>query len=280
MIPRPPPERGCALLRPPSQNLRDLADKMESFEATASQINTGAGSRREGSQFEVLARHWWQTAIDQLSSEPGVTTTRLNDSAGKTWIRVECGPRAVVVRSTVQDYSLPPSRQRWLECTFRVDELVDGFPGTANAIDRYAPDSGIYAGASYPTMFEKLTTDFDDTIVMEDGGVLKNKVLLEYKTAKRAQKSPSKLEGNAHERLSFQMMQYLEIATRYTRCTFWVLANGAFSRLRNKYHVNFHIQSDRLRNFAWFEMVHASTASQYLDLFDRLEGFLLEGRDI
>lgn len=128
-------------------------------------------------------------------------------------------------------------------------------------------------------MFSGLTTDFDDTIIFEEHGVLKCKVLLEYKTAKRVEENPTRLEGNAHERLSFQMMQYLEIATRYTRCVFWVLVNGAFSRLRNKYHVNFHIQNDRLRNFAWFDMVHASSSTEYLALYGRIERFLFDGHD-
>lgn len=265
--------------RRPSKDLREFAALMEVFEASESQENTGAGARREGRQFEGLTRRWWQAAIDHLASAPGVTLTRFNNGDGKTWVRLQHGTRAAVIRSTSRDASLPSMHQRWLECSFRVDEVVEHFPGTADAIARYAPGSGPYVGSAYPAMFKDLTTDFDDTIVLEDGGVLKNKILLEYKTAKRAKKSPDKLEGNAHERLSFQMMQYLEIATRYTRCTFWVVVNGAFSRLRNKYHVNFHIQSDRLRNFAWFEMIHASTAAEYLALFDRVEGFLLNGRD-
>lgn len=263
--------------RPPSRELRELAGLMEVFEATESQQKTGAGARREGSQFEGLARRWWQAAIDHLAAAQGVGATRFNDWDGKTWVRLQRGDRAALIRSTSPGESLPATEQRWLERTFSVDELVGRFPGMAEAIERYAPDSGMFAGAKYPEMFRALTTDFDDTIVLEEGGILKNKILLEYKTAKRAKKSPTKLEGNAHERLSFQMMQYLEVATHYTRCTFWVVVNGAFSRLRNKYHVNFHVQSDRLRNFAWFEMVHASTAAEYLALYLHIESFLLDG---
>jgi hypothetical protein len=250
---------------------------MEIFEATESQENTGAGSRQEGRQFELLARRWWQAVVDHVAAADGISATRFNAADGKTWVRLQRGTRAAVIRSTSQDAALAVRQQRWLERTFRVDELVAQFPGMAVAVDRYAPDTGLFGGAAYPEMFKGLTTDFDDTIVLEDAGVLKNKILLEYKTAKRVKTSPTKLEGNAHERLSFQMMQYLEIATRYTRCTFWVMVNGAFSRLRNKYHVNFHIQSERLRNFAWFEMTHASTAAEYLSLYSQIENFLLEG---
>jgi len=37
--------------------------------------------------------------------------------------------------------------------------------------------------------------------------------------------------------------------------------------------------SDRLCNFAWFEMKHASTSAQYLALYARIETFLLDGGD-
>ena len=94
-------------------------------------------------------------------------------------------------------------------------------------------------------MYAGLSTGFDDTIVLEQDGVLFEKILLEYKTAKpkHGKKVTPRVDANAHERLTFQTMQYLEAATRYPACSLMVIANGAFSRYRNKYHVQFHVPS-------------------------------------
>lgn len=113
-------------------------------------------------------------------------------------------------------------------------------------------------------------------MVLVEAGVLREKVLLEYKTAKSTR--GRQVDGNAHERLSFQILQHLEVATRYTRCSLVVLANGAFVRYRNKYHVTFHVQTDRLRNFAWFAMEHACTVDEYARFVTGLLGWLFEGR--
>lgn len=124
-------------------------------------------------------------------------------------------------------------------------------------------------------MSHDLSTSFDDTVVMVEAGVLREKLLLEYKTAKSSK--GRQIDGNAHERLSFQVMQYLEAATRYTKCSFVVIANGAFIRYKNKYHVNFRVQADRLRNFAWFSMEHVCSAREYERLLGGLLVWLLEG---
>jgi len=153
--------------------------------------------------------------------------------------------------------------------------LVESFPSEAEAIRRYAPTTGPYAARAYPTIYSGLTTKFDDTVVLVEGGVLREKILLEYKTAKSSKRR--QIDGNAHERLSFQIMQYLEVATRYTKCSLMVIANGAFVRYRNKYHVNFHVQADRLKNFSWFSMEHACTAVEYTGFLKALLSWLFLG---
>ncbi|RMH52448.1 MAG: hypothetical protein D6682_01885 [Zetaproteobacteria bacterium] len=139
----------------------------------------------------------------------------------------------------------------------------------------YAPDSGRFSGQGYLAIYDRLATIFDDTVVLVENGVLREKVLLEYKTAKSS--SGDRIDGNAHERLSFQIMQYLEVATQYTRCSFFVLANGAFVRYRNKYHVSFHMQADRLSNFAWFTMRYACTLPEYERFLNELLAWLFDG---
>lgn len=161
--------------------------------------------------------------------------------------------------------------------TFQVSDMVKKCPGNAEAIRRHSPPHGPYAGDKYPQMFDEMTTKFDGTVLLEQNRTLKEKILLEYKTAKSSK--GRQIDGNAHERLSFQVLQYLEISTRYTHCSLVVLANGAFSRYRNKYHVNFHVQADRLTNFAWFQMDHLCVEPEYLNLALRLSNRLLAGDD-
>ena len=129
----------------------------------------------------------------------------------------------------------------------------------------------------YPEMYTGLTTRFDDTIVLVEGGVLKEKILLEYKTAKSSK--GRQIDGNAHERLTFQVMQYLEIATQYTACSMVVIGNGAFVKYRNKYHVNFHVQADRLKNFQWFNLEHMSGAGEYVKFVTGIATWLTKGHE-
>lgn len=159
---------------------------------------------------------------------------------------------------------------------FSVSDLIAAFPTEAEAVSRYAPDTGPFAGSNYPGIYSGLATKFDDTVILEQGGILREKLLLEYKTAKSS--GQRQIDGNAHERLSFQVMRYLEVATRYTRCSLVVMANGAFVRYRNKYHVSFHVQADRLANFSWFSMEHACTVSEYTRLLSGLLSWLFEDR--
>lgn len=127
-------------------------------------------------------------------------------------------------------------------------------------------------------MYAGKTTSFDDSILLVEGGVLREKMLLEYKTAKSSEDTA--IDGNVHERLSFQVMQYLEAATRYTKCSLVVIANGAFACYPNKYHVNFNIQADRLANFAWFSMQYLCTKETYLRFADGLLEWLKRGKPI
>jgi hypothetical protein len=122
-------------------------------------------------------------------------------------------------------------------------------------------------------MFAGLSTRFDGTVVLEAKRALVEKILLEYKTAKSSE--GQHIDGNAHERLSFQVMQYLEIATRYTKCSLVILANAAFIKFKNKYHVNFKLQADRLTAFSWFDMKHVCTTREYCVFAEQLSDWLL-----
>lgn len=249
---------------------------MEAFEASGSVANTGTGARREGEDFEKLIAKAWSSF--RATAELGGARVEIVPGVGaRRYAAISYGGRVAFAPTTepvVRDTSATQPH-RWLEVVFGVDDLVKAYPGESEAVQRYAPDHGEFSAGAYPSMYHGLTTKFDDTVVLVDGGILREKILLEYKTAKSTK--GRQIDGNAHERLSFQIMQYLEVATRYTHCSLVVLANGAFARYRNKYHVNFHVQADRLRNFAWFSMTHACTATEYARFFDGLLTWLFDG---
>lgn len=249
-----------------SDKLYRTACEIETFEASASQANTGTGSRREGDRFEKLLRTLWDQLADCLG-ERGASHDYVHDGTA-LFRRLRVDTRTIYLPTshvTAERTREPPSigrqRSRWFDRDFRVTDIVRRFPGEPEAIARYAPTAGAYVANNYPDMYANRKTTFDDTIVLEDSGILKEKILLEYKTAKSSR--GISIDGNAHERLSFQIMQYLEVATLYPRCSLTVIANGAFAFYKNKYHVNFHIQADRLANFAWFELNYLCTVREY-----------------
>ena len=255
----------------PNDELRDIARQTERFEASPSRANTGTGSRSEGGQFENLVAEFWDALGDHLRGYDGVTehpslpSFRRFTSSDRSIYLPTARPARVVGSSP---FGLTAPRTRWFECDFAVSDLVGSFSGEQQAIARYAPSVGAYTGANYPNMYGNRRTTFDDTIVLERDGVLAEKILLEYKTAKSSR--GISIDGNAHERLSFQVLQYLEVATPYPRCSFFVFCNGAFAFYKNKYHVNFDIQAERLATFLWFSMDHYCTAPEYLRFVYRL----------
>jgi hypothetical protein len=256
---------------PPEDALKDLVVRIANFEAAASVANTGTGARREGEGFEKLLLGFWD-AVRLVAVGKGAVLAVVGAGSGR-WAKLTVGTRALYLPCSIP--ITDPSPQRWLDLEYFVRELVAAYPTEAEAIERYSPKDGPYAGDNYPTMFAGLTTKFDAAVLLEEAGVLKEKILLEYKTAKSS--AGGRIDGNAHERLTFQVMQYLEIATRYPRCSLVVIANSAFTRYRNKYHVNFHVQADRLANFKWFTMKHICAADQYLAFAGGLLDWLFTG---
>lgn len=271
-----------------NREIRSLAKEIEDFEATESIAKTGTGSRREGEKFEHLIASFWE-ALARIATAHGAGYSLVQSDLGPNtpYAKLNIGHRSLVIpvaKSVAHTDSL--DQHRWLESTFRVSDLVTAFPSEEEAVTRYAPKYGHYKDRAYPKIYQGLTTSFDGVIALIKDGVLHEKILLEYKTGKSSNKNktgkdtnPARIDGNAHERLSFQILQYLEVATRYTHCSLFVMSNGAFIRYRNKYHVNFHVQADRLRNFAWFSMDYACTATEYRRFVKGLLGWLFNDLD-
>ncbi|MGB4189876.1 MAG: hypothetical protein WBJ58_07955 [Syntrophales bacterium] len=222
-----------------SESISSLLRQIQNFEATESKANTGTGARREGSKFEALLASLWMK-LGKHCEIHGAQGTDVQGSGSHWYRKLTVNNRDLLLplgrrQGTAVPNARPP---RWLESEFRVTDLVARFPGIRKARDQYAPESGPFAGDSYQSMFDGLSTKFDDTIVLIQDNILHEKILLEYKTAKSSKKV--QIDANVHERLSFQMLQYLEAALRYTRCSLAVIVNGAFIRYRNKYHVKAH----------------------------------------
>lgn len=240
-----------------SAELRRVAEALDRYEASESVANTGTGTRREGEKFEHLVRELWTVLADQCV-EAGAERRGVVRAGTHAWVGLTVAERTLFLPAATTTpgpaIEAPPA---WFQLAFRVSDQVD-----ERAVAGYAPALGPYAGARYPDMYARMTTCFDDTIVLDDGGVLHDKVLLEYKSAKSSLKKC--VDGNAHERLSYQVMEYLEIAVRHRPCSLLVVANGAFARYRNKYHLGFRVQADRLASrFPEFSMQHACTAPEY-----------------
>lgn len=261
----------------PTRRLKALADSIYDLEAAGSRSNTGTGSRREGDRFEELVLAFWEALAD-YAVEQHAFRTRLRGPSNSGWTRLDYEDRSLWLpgNSGASVRAADPRDSRWLDLRYAVSDLVATFPGTEEAVSRYGPDTGPFSGEMYPTIYERRKTAFDGAIVLVERDVLREKILLEYKTAKSTRGIA--IDGNAHERLSFQILQYLEVATRYSACSFAVIVNGAFTKYRNKYHVNFRVQADRLRVFRWFDMDYLATVSEYTRLVDGLCGWLFEGR--
>jgi len=244
-----------------SKTLLSLLQELEEFEASESVAETGTGARREGEDFEGLVAQMW-TEFAELCKRQGYDVNAVRDGYGTVFNKVNNKRKVMLVPAgNIPAAADSPYEKSWTRLNFKVEELVENFPGTAEAQERYAPKTGRFAGKNYRDIYTGSSTKFDGTLVLVNRGVMERKVLLEYKTAKSSR--GSRIDGNAHERLTFQVMQYLEIATLYPRCSMTVLSNGALVRYKNKYHTNFHVQADRLKCFAWFSMNHMSTQHEF-----------------
>lgn len=260
--------------------LRKVCKELEVFEAGESQRNTGTGKRTDGNDFEKLIEEYWKCVAklaiehgavpkEQVPMSPGGAGRNRRTGAHR---RYTFGSRSIYLPQPYPDASVEIDRNprigEWLRLSFNVEETARAYPGPDVVREKYAPRGGPYAGDQYWQMFSGMSTNFDDTVVMEDGGVLVEKILFEYKTAKSSKGRC--IDGNAHERLSFQVLQYLEVATKFTACRLEVLANGAFKQYKNKYHLGFNQQADRLSSFRWFDMRYRCEAEQYESLAGEL----------
>jgi hypothetical protein len=167
----------------------------------------------------------------------------------------------------------------WLLRKYLVSDLLAEHlgPGPYSFAPPTEKDSKRFHGDAYPSLFEGRSTNFDFSGALVVEGTLKEKLLFEYKYAKSS--NGDSVDGNVHERLAFQALQYVEIALRYPSCSLNVIAGQAFAEYRNKYHPAFNQQAARINEtFQQAQMRFAACRSDYIALFDCLAAFLLDGR--
>lgn len=262
------------------------------FSGPPGKAGTPAGSRPEGRLFESSVQEAWvnyvieEASSDQhlacLSRSPGVPRPLIAISNASTRCSIYLGATAKMLNALAgripsgEDLDLP---QSWLKRGFLVKTLIENHLGVG--VPYFAPkshdDSLLYFGERYPKLYEGKTTVFDFTAALVKDGTLVEKMLFECKYAK--DKGDGTVEGNAHERLGFQMLQYLEVAQMYSRCSLNVIVANAFLQCRNKYHPGFNQQAKRLGDcFSHFIMRFCACLSDYVKLFSEVSAFLHTGK--
>lgn len=271
----------------PAWNFNHLGDVIATYSGGPSLAGVPAGSRAEGTEFEAAVKEAWTTFAREVHRTIGdvfVVTPRRSGQLPALKIASRYGPWAIYwdYSSDIAAFAdgqisedVPPA---WLERRFLVSDLVEAQLGPGPYL--FAPptetDSSRFHGDAYPNLFTGRTTNFDFSGALVADGTLREKLLFEYKYAKSS--NQDSIDGNAHERLGFQVLQYVEIALRYPSCSLNVIAAQAFSEYRNKYHPAFNQQAVRLNEtFQQVQFRFAACRSDYIALFDCFAYFLLDG---
>jgi hypothetical protein len=263
-----------------------LGDIIATYSGGPSLAGMPAGGRMEGDEFERAVATAWTIFADEVRSVSIVTVVEPQRRGQQRAIKLQSrhGPWAVYwnYSSDIAQFAdesvhedVPPA---WLERRFLVSDILQEHLGPGPYA--FAPmdhrDSARYHGNNYPELFRGKKTEFDFSGALVVEGALREKLLFEYKYAKSS--GGASVDGNAHERLAFQVLQYVEIALRYPSCSLNVIAAQAFAEYRNKYHPAFNQQAIRLNEtFQQVQFRFAACRSEYIALFDCFARFLLDG---
>jgi hypothetical protein len=264
-----------------------LGDVIATYSGGPTLAGVPAGGRAEGSEFELAVKEAWITFAREARRTVGTVWVVNPMRAGQTRaVKIESlnGPWSIYwdFSSDIAAFAdgevtedVPPS---WLERRYLVSDLLEAQlgPGPYSFAPPTEEDSARYHGDAYPSLFAGRTTNFDYSGALVTEQSLREKLLFEYKYAKSSK--GDSIDGNAHERLGFQVLQYVEIALRYPSCSLNVIAAQAFSEYRNKYHPAFNQQAIRLNEtFQQVQFRFAACRSDYISLFDCFAYFLLDG---
>lgn len=260
-----------------------VANSLARLEAAPSKRGLPAGSARGGRQFEHAMHVAWRSLLKALAKAGCHLTaassgdrymTVVSSPTNKRRLLLGIKPSALGARVTTKRVDeVPPM---WAETKYLVSALIEKHLGRGPLpfVPEGPEDSRNFSGPNYPRIFAGKTSEFDFTAVCEEAGTLVEKMLFEYKSAKSTKGIT--VDGNAHERLSYQTLQYLEIASGAPNISFNVIASSAFVHYHNKYHATFNQQAIRLGDtYRFFVMRFVSSLSEYRRFFGMLAGFAL-----
>ena len=266
--------------------LREIASHLAAVEAAESQPGLPAGSAAGGSDFEHAMADAWVEIGKTLEQEGCSVIDAISGKNRMCGLRSPNGERVVYLLGSCVQYGLPPKEREqipelWGQHSYTTSHLIEAHLG--DDVLKFAPetsrDSERFFSENYPLMYAGRKTSFDFTLACADNKTLSEKILFEYKSGKSS--SGVSLDGNAHERLSFQMLQYLEIAGHGYPVSFNVFTSSAFSKYKNKYHVSFNQQSERLGNvFQYFQMRICTNETEYLRFFSMLFAWLYQAQPL
>lgn len=275
--------------------LIEAAHSIAYYEGEPTRKGQPAGSSERGRLFEKIVSKGFSRAIKSIAQLNGFTAT--SGSVGSTQIAKMAHRDRVILfafagheaeKSLVEDLRKedplltgidPEQLSEWIRMKYKVAMWVNHRLPRLGEMG-WIPENServSYAGDQYRELYSGCTTGFDATVLYlvkeGEGYFLAKKCLLECKSAKSSKGEV--IDGNAHERFSFQNLEYLEIATLYPRCELLLLTNDAYVRYRNKYHACFGVHALRLSNaFSWYSFKIITTAEQYLQLFRSWEEWL------
>jgi hypothetical protein len=268
-----------------SWDLARLGDVIAAYSGGPTVSGVPAGGREEGAGFEKAVAEAFDIFTSEIAAIANVykivparrgqpEALKFESNFGPWAMYLANLPKEPNVQSHVQE-ELPPA---WLQDKFHVSEILEFHLGPSPY--PFAPqtprDSASYYGDNYPALYQGQTTNFDFSGALIRDGKLAEKMLFEYKYAKSS--NSDSIDGNAHERLGFQVLQYIEIALRYPACSLNVIAAQAFSEYKNKYHPAFNQQALRLGDtYPQVQWRYAANRTEYIALFSCFAHFLATG---
>lgn len=268
------------------ENLVQIGNLIAAYSGGPTLSGVPAGARPEGSEFEKAVFEGWLRFVDHCK---GFARVDEIEPARKGQPEAIClssknGPWELYLRHRERLAELAQGRRTaevppiWLQRRFLVSDLLEAHLGSPpyTFAPRDENDSAKYHGDNYLKMYKGKSTKFDYSGALVENGQLKEKLLFEYKYCKSS--NDISVDGNAHERLGFQVLQYLEVALQVPVCSLNVVGAQAFSEYKNKYHPAFNQQAIRLNSsFGHVHFRFAACRSDYIALFASLANYLDRG---
>lgn len=230
------------------------AEAIATFEAPESQAGVPAGARRDYIRFQALISTFLSELAERLAAEYGGGIFAAGGK--KFWRKIGHRSRFCYVPCGAPDFGVGIARTpKWLSRQLSWPNIAT--PGIHN-------------------QGKKAIFSFWNVVGFGDASRPGHCTFIESVTGKSS--DGEKLDGNAHERLSYKILQYIEMmqsAEGGNACELFVFGNGAFSQYRNRFYPS--TQRHLKRMAAVFEGFRAELAvgvDEYMALTNRILDWL------